>query len=321
MDLVTFGEALIRITPLRDRAQPLPVLSAHVGGAELNVAIGAARLGATSRWVSRLPDNAMGRFIDGVANAHGVERRVDWVTEGRVGTYFLDEGGAPRQATVVYDRAGSAFTGIGPGAVRWESALADARWFHVTGISPALSDSAAEATREALQAARSLGLTVSYDVNYRVKLWDARRARVVQEPLLELVDVLIVSLDDARTVLGADRASPADTAKQVARGVGVQTVVVTSRDQEDGTGAVVLADNEVHIAPQLMTMVVERVGTGDAFAAGLIAARLAGRGWSESVRRASAAAALKLSMRGDFFVGQAADVDRMLERGHAQAVS
>jgi 2-dehydro-3-deoxygluconokinase len=323
MDLVTFGEALIRLSPTHDRAQAAPGIVGHVGGAELNVAIGAARLGATARWVSRLPDNALGRYVDGVARTHGVETSVQWVSDAgaRVGTYFLDEGTAPRQASVVYDRAGSAFSRIAPGSVNWESVLKDARWFHVTGISPALSDSAATATREALAAARSLGITISYDVNYRVKLWDAPRAREVQEPLLEYVDVLVVSRDDARTVFGVDGATAAESAKSLARRFRLRTVVVTTRDEADGTGAVVYGDDGIHVAPQFVAIIVERVGTGDAFTAALIASRLADRGWDEAVRRASAAAALKLSMRGDFFVGQPADIDRLMERAHAKAVS
>jgi 2-dehydro-3-deoxygluconokinase len=321
MDLVTFGEALIRLSPTHDRAQAAPGIIGHVGGAELNVAIGAARLGATSRWISRLPDNPMGRYIEGVARTHGVETSVQWVSEGRVGTYFLDEGAAPRQASVVYDRAGSAFSRISPASVSWESELKDARWFHVTGISPALSDAAATATRDALAAARTLGVTVSYDVNYRVKLWDAQRAREVQEPLLEYVDVLVVSRDDARTVFGVDDASAADSAKALSRRFKVRTVVVTTRDEADGTGAVAYGEGGLHVAPQFVAMVVERVGTGDAFTAALIASRLAERGWDEAVRRASAAAALKLSMRGDCFVGQSADIDRLLERAQAKAVS
>jgi 2-dehydro-3-deoxygluconokinase len=321
MDLVTFGEALIRMSPARDRTQVTSGVAAYVGGAELNVAIGASRLGASARWVSRLPDNAMGRFIEGVARAHGVETLVDWVSDGRVGTYFLDEGTAPRQASVVYDRAGSTFSRIVPESVSWESALKSARWLHVTGISPALSDSAADATRDALQAARAMGLTVSYDVNYRMKLWDAPRAREVQEPLLQYVDVLVVSRDDARTVFDVQEVSPQDSARSLARRFKLATVVVTTRDEEDGTGAVVYAEDGVYVAPQFVAMVVERVGTGDAFTAALIASRLAGRGWADAVRRASAAAALKLSMRGDFFVGQPADIDRMLERAQAKAVS
>ena len=321
MDLVTFGEALIRLSPTHDRAPAAPGIIGHVGGAELNVAIGAARLGAASRWVSRLPDNAMGRYIDGIARLHGVDTSVQWVSDGRVGTYFLDQGAAPRQASVVYDRTGSAFSRIAPGAVHWEAALKGARWFHVTGISPALSDSAAAATREALAAARRLGVTVSYDVNYRMKLWDAQRAREVQEPLLQYVDVLIVSRDDARTVLGVDDSAASDSARTLARQFKLRTVVVTTRDEADGTGAVVYAEDGLHVAPQFVAMVVERVGTGDAFAAALIASRLADGAWEDAVRRASAAAALKLSMRGDFFVGQPADVDRLVERARAKAVS
>lgn len=315
MDLVTFGEALIRLSP-RDRD-----LAAHVAGAELNVAIGAARLGVQSRWVSRLPDTAMGRYLDGTARLYGVETSIQWTTDGRVGVYFLEEGASPRQTSVVYDRAGSSFSRITPGSVSWGSALRGARWFHTTGISPALSDSAASATAEALEAARKMGLTVSYDVNYRVKLWDAPRASAVQEPLMKHVNVLIAGEDDARTVFDAREATPAGKARELAHRFNVEAVVITTRDGTGGAGAVVFASETTYVVPRYDAAVVERVGTGDAFVAALIASRLENRGWDEAARRASAAAALKLSMRGDFFVGESADIDRLLEGAHAKALS
>src|SRR5687768_2630204 len=130
MDLVTLGEGLIRLSLPNHRKVDL---AAHVGGAELNVAVAVARLrgGMAARWVSRLPDNAPGRFIEGSARVQGVDARVQWSTEGegRVGLYYLEQGSAPRQSSVVYDRAGSAFSRVSPGTIDWSLQLRGARWF------------------------------------------------------------------------------------------------------------------------------------------------------------------------------------------------
>jgi 2-dehydro-3-deoxygluconokinase len=313
MDLVTFGEGLIRLTPSNHQ------LAAHVGGSELNVAVAAARLGISSRWVSRLPDNAAGRFIEGVARVHGVETRVDWAGEGRVGSYFLEAGHAPRQSSVVYDRAGSAFSTIAPGSVDWESLLRDARSLHVSGITPALSDGAAAVTGEALHAATRLRLHVSLDVNYRVKLWDKVRARTVLEPLLASVALLVVSEEDAGLVFGAT-GEPVTIARALARRYSIENVAVTSRDATRELGAVIVARGSTSIGRRFDVPVVERVGTGDAFTAALIAGHLQGRSWDDAITVATATAALKLTMPGDLFVGRQSDVDQLLERAHARVV-
>ena len=312
MVLITFGEGLIRVTPSQG------ALAAHVGGAELNVAVAAARLGVPSRWVSRLPDNAAGRFVESVARINGVDPRVEWAADGRLGLYYLEQGSAPRQSSVVYDRAGSSFTTTAPGTIMWRELLRDARWFHTSGITPALSESCATVTAEALKAARDAGLTVSYDVNYRVKLWDAARARSVQEPLLRYVDLLVVSEDDARTVFNVHAVSPADIARSLRDRFVIDAVAITVRDSVDGLGAIVSAGDSTFSAPRCEVDVVERVGTGDSFTAGLIASRLGGRGWDDAVRFATAMAALKLTMPGDFFVGDRAMVETMLEGTHAR---
>lgn len=317
MDLVTFGEALIRISPpSQAQADHASGLVAYVGGAELNTAVAAARLGVSARWVSRLPDNALGRFIERSARVHGVDARVDWTAAGggRVGLYFLEHDSAPRQSSVVYDRAGSSFSLIAPGTMDWPSLLAGARWFHASGITPALSESAAAVTAEALKAAKTAGLMVSYDVNHRVKLWNAFRARAVQEPLMQHVDLLVLSEEDARAVFDASGQSADELARALALRFGIEVVAVTVRDSPDGLGAVVVANGATYTAPQHDVEVVERVGTGDAFAAGLIVSVLENRGWEEAVRFATATAALKLTMPGDFFLGQRPDVERMLER-------
>src|SRR5437868_11254349 len=203
MDLVTFGEAMVRLTPpsfqLLEQAHSLDV---YVGGGELNVAVAASRLGVGARWVSRLPENPLGHVIANAACEQGVDGYIEWTADDRAGLYFAELGAAPRASNVLYDRAASAISRVTPGSIDWAAVFGGARWFHVSGITPALSKSAAIVTEESLGAAKKAGLTVSYDLNYRSKLWREKKARAVQEPLMEHVDILITTEEDTRVVFG-----------------------------------------------------------------------------------------------------------------------
>src|SRR5205823_8684962 len=172
-DVVTFGEAMIRLSPPNfRRLEQARSLDVQVGGAELNTAVALARLGRSSAWVSRLTGNPLGRLIANHAREAGVGTdHVVWTDEDRVGVYFLEFGAAPRASSVLYDRKGAAIAQIRPGEMPWANVFNGAKWFHVTGITPALSPSAADTTREAILAARNAGMRVSIDLNYRAKLW------------------------------------------------------------------------------------------------------------------------------------------------------
>jgi 2-dehydro-3-deoxygluconokinase len=274
--------------PASQRLEQASTLEATVGGSELNVAVLAARLGVTSRWVSRLPDNALGRMIDAQAREQGVDTSVEWTADGRVGLYFVEVGGA-RIGSVLYDRAGSAISKIAPGSVDWTSVFDGARWYHVSGITPALSDGAAEVTAESLAAAKRAGLTVSYDLNYRAKLWSAKQARAVQEPLIEHVDVLIAGEEDARVIFGAE------SAESLAQRFGIGAVAITLRDN-----------------PRFEVESVDPIGAGDAFTGGLIVSRLEQRPWDEALRFATATAALKHTIPGDFCLVTHDEVDALV---------
>jgi 2-dehydro-3-deoxygluconokinase len=178
-EVVALGEAMLRLTPPNyRRLEQADCFEVEVGGAELNTAVGLVRLGRAVAWVSRLPDQPLGRLVLNRARAAGVDvSAVQLTPGGRVGLYFLEQGAAPRPGSIIYDRHDSAMAQLRPGQFDWPSLFAGARWFHVTGITPALSPTAAEAVREALHAARSAGLTVSMDVNYRAKLWSLEQAR------------------------------------------------------------------------------------------------------------------------------------------------
>jgi 2-dehydro-3-deoxygluconokinase len=336
MDLVTFGEAMVRLTPPDfQRLEQAHSLDVHVGGGELNVAVAAARLGISTRWVSRLSENTLGRMIANRAREQGVDVRVEWTPQDRVGLYFAELGAAPRASSVLYDRAASAISKVAPGTIDWASHFAGARWFHVSGITPALSESAAAVTAEALEAAKTAGLTVSYDLNYRSKLWSAERARAVQEPLMAHVDVLITTEEDTRVVFGiggeakggfesVDAWAYDHVARSLEKRFGLRAVAITLRENPrvllNSWSALVAADGEIHRAPRYEVEVIDRIGAGDAFSAGLIVSRLEKRDWDETVRFATAASALKHSIPGDFCLVTRAEVDQLL-RGASLRVS
>ena len=336
MDLVTFGEAMVRLTPPAfQRLEQAHSFDAYVGGGELNVAVAAARLGIASRWVSRLPENALGRMIANAAREQGVDAHIEWTPNDRAGLYFAELGAAPRASSVLYDRAASAISRVTPGEIDWASVFDGARWFHVSGITPALSESAAKVTAESLVAAKKAGLTVSYDLNYRSKLWSAEKATTVQEPLMEHVDVLITTEEDTHAVFGigaevtddysdVDAESYAKVALTLAKKFDFRAVAITLRENPrvllNNWSAIVAADGKIHRAPQYEVEVIDRIGAGDAFSAGLIVSRLENRDWNDAVRFATAASALKHSIPGDFCLVTRGEVEQIL-RGASLRVS
>src|SRR5205823_1611093 len=231
-DVVTFGEAMIRLSPPNfRRLEQARSLDVQVGGAELNTAVGLARLGRTSAWVSRLTDNPLGRLVANRAREAGVSsEHVVWTKDDRVGLYFLEFGAAPRASSVLYDRKGAAIAGVRPGMVDWARVCAGARWFHVTGITPALSPSAAAVTGDALRAARAAGAGTSIDLNYRVKLWTQAEAGRVMTELMPLCDVLITTEEDTERVFGIKGKDYEEAAAKVAARFPVQVVAITVRD-------------------------------------------------------------------------------------------
>jgi 2-dehydro-3-deoxygluconokinase len=335
MDLVTFGEAMVRLTPpAYQRLEQAHSFDAYVGGGELNVAVAASRLGVGARWVSRLPDNALGHMIANRAREQGVDVRAESTHDDRAGLYFAELGASPRASSVLYDRAASAMSGVTPGTIDWASVFDGARWFHVSGITPALSDSAAQVTEESLIAAKEAGLTVSYDLNYRSKLWSGEKARAVQEPFMEYVDVLITTEEDTRVVFGIGEtpdnyehltAEPYDdVARSLEKRFGFSAVAITLRENPlvwlNSWSAIVAADGEIHRAPRYEVEVVDRIGAGDAFCGGLIVSRLENHGWDDAVRFATATSALKHTIPGDFCLVTSGEVEQLL-RGASLRVS
>ncbi len=231
-DIITFGEAMIRLSPPNFlRLEQARNLDLRVGGAELNTAVGLARLGHSAAWVSRLTSNPLGRLIANHAREAGVSTdHIVWTNDDRVGLYFLEFGAAPRASSVIYDRKNAAIAALKPGTVPWAKVFAGAKWFHVTGITPGLSASAAEVTKEALAAAKSAGLQTSVDLNYRVKLWTPAEAGKCMGELMAHTDVLITTEEDIERVFGIKGKNYEEAAELTAMRFNLKIIAITVRE-------------------------------------------------------------------------------------------
>jgi 2-dehydro-3-deoxygluconokinase len=319
-DVVTFGEAMIRLSPPNfQRLEQAPSLEVKVGGAELNTAVGLARLGRSTAWVSRLTSNPLGRLIANRAREAGVStEHVVWTEDDRVGVYFLEFGAAPRASSVLYDRKGAAIAQIQPDMVAWPVVFKGARWFHVTGITPALSAGAAETTRAALQAARAAGLQTSMDLNYRVKLWSTAEAGKWMSAFMEFTDVLITTEEDTEKVFGVKGKDYEDVAAQLAKRFPIKIVAITLRENplvwKNNWTAIAYQGGKVFKTRTYEVEIVDRLGAGDSFAAGLIHGLLDGD-LQKGVDFGVAASALKHSIPGDFAWITRPEVEALLKGG------
>jgi 2-dehydro-3-deoxygluconokinase len=324
-DVVTFGEAMVRLSPPGfRRLEQARSLDVFVGGAELNTAVGLARLGRSAAWVSRLTRNPLGRLVANHAREAGVgTEHVVWTDDDRVGVYFLEFGAAPRASSVLYDRKDSAVARLEPGMVDWARVFAGARWFHVTGITPALSGSAAETTREALRAARAAGLRVSIDLNYRAKLWSPSEAGRWMSAFMGFCDVLITTEEDVERVFGLRGEDYADLAAQVAKRFSLSAVAVTLRENplvwKNTWTAIAYRAGAVLRTKSYEVEIVDRLGAGDSFAAGLIHGLL-DDDLQKGLDYGVAASALKHSIPGDFAWVSREEVEALL-RGHGLRIS
>lgn len=335
LDVVTLGEAMIRLAPPNfARLEQAVHLDVQVGGSEYNVAVGVSRLGLRSGWVSRLPENPLGRLVRNKAREHGVSTdALVWAKSGRVGLYFLEFGAAPRASAVVYDRAYSACAEFREDEVDWDHVLEGVRAFYVSGIMPALSEGAARTTRRALQAARKAGCLVAYDLNYRKRLWTPEEAGRCQEPLMEYVDLLLTTEEDAHVVFGikpegADDAnfnqvsgrSYESVAMRLQERFKIPTVAITLRENplvwKNTWSAMLLHQGQYHYAPRYEVEVVDRVGAGDSFVAGLLSSYLTDGDWARALPFGVAFSALKHTIPGDVNWSTREEVERLLKGGN-----
>ncbi len=318
LDVVALGEAMIRLSPpFFQRLEQTSSLDMRVGGAELNVAVAGSRLGLRTAWLSKLPDNPLGRFVANKAREHGVDvSHVVWTKGGRMGLYFVEFGAQPRPSSVLYDRADSAVSHMEPGEFDWDAVLPGARLFHVSGITPALSQSCTAASLEAAAAAKEAGCLVSVDVNYRAKLWTEAEARRVMTQLMAHTDILITTEEDTRRVFGIEASDYRDVARELQAKFGLKAVAVTLRDTvsvwRNRWSAFALAGEQVYEAPTYEVEVVDRLGAGDSFTAGFLWGYLQddiGKG----VTYGTAFSALKHTMPGDFQWATPDEVQALVE--------
>jgi 2-dehydro-3-deoxygluconokinase len=315
--VVAFGELMMRLSPPgHERFLQSPMLRTWFGGSEANVAVGLAHLGVGSRFVTRLPANPLGDGALAAMRAEGVD--TTGIVRGgeRLGLYFVEPGVDVRGMRVVYDRAHSAFSTLTPEMFSWPALLANASWFHVSGITPALGAGPAQSALDACAAARARGIPVSIDLNYRPALWSGRDPRPTMRALVDGCDVLIGNAGAIEAMLGI--AAGPQVAEQVADETRARQVILTHRDvrsaSEHRWSATVFdaASRRQFESRPYVVQVVDRVGGGDSFVAAWVYARLAQRSLEDALAFATAASALKLTIPGDFNRVTVDEVDHVL---------
>lgn len=322
--IVCFGEMLVRLTaPHGEALLDTPRLSAHIGGAEANVAIGVSRMGGAAEMVTVLPDNPLGRAARDELRRHGVG--VDGVqfAPGRMGLYFLTPGAVIRPAEIVYDRQHSAFAQQKPGDIAWDALLAGAAWLHVSGITPAVSQSAGEAAFAAIAAAQKAGVKICFDGNYRAKLWEARgeTGQAILKQLLAAATLAFIDERDIALVLGKpspDRKAAAEAA--FAAFPALQMIAATTRvthgvDDYSLGATLFTRAGDFALDPLQLPGVVDRIGGGDAFAAGFLFAINKGSGPADALAFALHAAAAKHGQSGDALHASEADIRALMSGG------
>jgi 2-dehydro-3-deoxygluconokinase len=328
--VVTFGEIMLRLSPPGyERFFQSPMLQATFGGGEANVAVSLAQFGFASRFVSALPPGPIGDAAIRALAAEGVDTRFVARRGSRLGIYFAETGASQRASTVVYDRAHSAASTIDAGAIDWAAAVRGADWLHLTGITPALGPGPADAARRLVQFAKAAGAKISIDLNYRRKLWTEAEAQRVMRPLVADVDLVIANEEDLQSVLGIhventdvtggqlDLDGYARAARTVATDLGPAMVAITLRESfsanDNGWSAVLWdgAQERLLRSQRYELRIVDRIGGGDSFAAGLIYGLLAGRTPDDTLRFAVAASAIKHTIPGDFNRCTVDEVDRL----------
>lgn len=333
--VVTFGELMLRLAPPNlERFLQSPQFLATFGGGEANVAVGLAALGLDAAYVTALPSNnpiadaAIGELRRAGVNSSGIIR-----TKGRMGIYFLETGANQRPSKVVYDREGSAIALAKPGDIDWDRVLAGAGWFHITGITPAISATAAALSVEAVEHASKLGLTVSCDLNYRKNLWKwGKPAAEVMREIVRHVHIAIANEEDVQMALGIaaavdvhsgqlDRAAyDRLTNKVLDEFSNLKMIAITLRESHSASHngwSACLNDRSQFLVSRSydITHIVDRVGGGDSFAAGLIYGLQMLPSHQDALEFAVAASCLKHSIPGDFFRFTADEVQSLIKGG------
>jgi len=317
--IVTFGEIMLRLAPPGfERYLQSPVFVATWGGGEANVAVSVAGFGLPAAYVTVVPANPIADAMIAELRRFGVDTSKIIRGKGRMGIYFVEPGANQRPSKVVYDRDYSAIALAKPGDIDWTAVFTGATWFHTTGITPAISESAADLAMESVRTARDKGLTVSCDLNYRKNLWKwGKQAHEVMSELVKYVDVVIANEEDCQAALGIQADVDVHSGKldrDVYRGLAekvvkayrnIKTIAITLRESKsashNGWSACLFDGKEFLLSRHYeITHIVDRVGAGDSFAGGLIYGLNALASKQEALEFATAASCLKHSLPGDF---------------------
>jgi 2-dehydro-3-deoxygluconokinase len=296
VDLLNVGESMLRFSvPAGRLLADAPAFDVHVAGTESNVAAAVARMGFKTRWLSRLPDNVLGHRIADTISGQGVDcSYLAWSDTDRVGTYFLEFGASPRPTRVLYDRSPSAARSMDETTFDL-SLVNQARMIHLTGITVALSEGCSRLVEAIINRANESKIPIVFDVNYRALLWSHKECRSRLSPLLSKVDTLIVSKRDLGPIFEI-QGDAAAAAKELHQLFGTPRVAITTGDQ----GAAGLENGHTVLAPGYPVEMIDRIGAGDSFAAGVISGLLEGD-FMRGLRYGVAMSALQLTTEGDLF--------------------
>lgn len=316
--VVTFGEIMLRLaTNRRERFTQAREFEVTYGGGECNVAVSLANYGIESVYVTAVPDNDIGQACVNYVRQWGVDTSEVLRQGDRLGIYYLENGAAMRASKVIYDRAASSISETQPGDIDWERIFNGRDWYHFTGITPAISTSAAAVCEESVAIAKSMGLTVSADMNYRKNLWSPEEAQSVMRPMMKHVDIAIGNEEDADKSLGVaaegvdvtsgeiDASAYEPVVSRLVDEFGFQQVGITLRESQSADdndwSAIYFDGDNILMGRKYPVRIVDRVGGGDAFSAGLIYGNLQD-GWSsrQKLDFAVAASALAHTIHGDF---------------------
>lgn len=330
MKVVTFGEIMLKFSPFNyQRFLQASVMNVEYAGAEANVAVSLANYGMNPVFVSKLPDNDFGEAAINSLRHYGVDTSKVVIGGDRIGIYFAEKGASQRSSKVIYDRKGSAIATAQRSDFDWDAIFEGAIWFHFTGITPALSDSLSAICLEACKVAKAKGITVSCDLNYRKKLWSRECADEVMSELCKYVDVCIANEEDAANVFGItaknsdvssgviDETSYLSVARQLKERFNFQKVAITLRESisaSDNNWSAILDDGEnVYVSRKYSIHLVDRIGGGDAFGAGLIYGLSHYDEPQQALEFAVAASCLKQTIEGDFNIVKVEDVLRLCQ--------
>ncbi len=328
--VVTLGEIMLRLsTPGFERFVQSDSFDVTYGGGEANVAVAVSNYGLNGVFVTKVPDNPIGQAAINHIRRYGVDTQ--YIARGgkRLGIYFLETGASMRASQVVYDRAGASIAEVDASEFDFDKIFEGADWFHTTGITPALSDKAAALTLEALKAAKAKGITTSIDLNYRKKLWSKEKAREVMTELCKYVDVCIGNEEDADTTLGFKAAHTdvtkgelnldgfKDVFKQMKEKFGFKFIASSLREShsasDNGWSALVYDGTDFYHTKKYNVRIVDRVGSGDSFASGLIYGLVTGKTMADAAEFGVAASALKHTIPGDLNHATLKEVEELMK--------